>query len=140
MFYFDTSQYENKTYVAYVIDKFILYVTIKKLSYIIYKMVYQILLPNGTKVGQYSPKSSPAKTAQKMAKVIYEEAGYTGRKEFTFQFVKNRVKEGSNEDKLYEFRARVTPLARTKENYIQAGPNSGFYKKYSIDVENLLRN
>jgi hypothetical protein len=103
-------------------------------------MVYQILLPSGVKVGQYSPNSSPAKTAQKMAKVIYEEAGYSGRKEFTFQFVKNRVKSGTNEDKLYQFRARITPLPRTKENYIQTGPNSGFYKKYSIDVENLLRN
>jgi hypothetical protein len=102
-------------------------------------MVYQILLPNGVKVGQYSPKSSPAKTAQKMAKVIYEEAGYKGKKEFTFQFVKNRIHENTNDDKLFEFRARVTPLAKTKENYIQTGPNSGFFKKYQIDVKNLLR-
>jgi hypothetical protein len=103
-------------------------------------MVYQILLPSGVKVGQYSPNSSPAKTAQKMAKVIYEEAGYTGKKEFTFQFVKNRVKEGTNEDKLYQFRARITPLPRTKENYIQTGDGKGFYKRFKIDVENLLRN
>jgi hypothetical protein len=103
-------------------------------------MVYQILLPNGVKVGQYSPKSSPAKTAQKMAKVIYEEAGYKGKKEFTFQFVKNRIHENTNDDKLYEFRARVTPLARTKENYIQTSANSGFYRRFDIQVENLMRN
>ena len=101
-------------------------------------MVYQLLLDSGKKVGQYSPNASPAKTAEKMAKVLYEDGGFTGRKEFTFQFVKNRVKEGTNEDKLYRFRARVTPLARTKENYIQT-PTGGFYRRYHIEVQNLLR-
>lgn len=70
-------------------------------------MVYQ-LLSNGQKIGQYSVKSSPAKTAQKMAKVIYEDARMTGNREFTFEFVLNRtIAEGG--DKLYRFRAKVSP-------------------------------
>lgn len=101
-------------------------------------MVYQLILENGKKVGQYSPNSSPAKTAEKIAKQIYKDGGFNGRKEFTFEFVKNRIHEGTNDEKMYRFRARVTPLARTKENYIQT-PSGGFYKTLDIQVENLLR-
>lgn len=70
-------------------------------------MVYQLLV-KGEKVGQYSLKASPAKTAEKVAKVLYEDNGMKGTREFTFEFVKNRTKaEGG--DKLYKFRAKVHP-------------------------------
>lgn len=98
--------------------------------------MYQLLV-NGNKVGQYSPNASPAKTAEKIARGIYEENKMTGSKTFDFQFVKNRVKaEGG--DKLYNFRARVTPLQKTKANLIRVG-DSSFYKKYDIEVKNLDR-
>lgn len=101
-------------------------------------MVYQLLIDGHKKVGQYSASSSPAKTAEKIAKSIMKDGGFKTKQEFTFEFVKNRVVEGTNIDKLYRFRARVTPLPKTRENYIQT-PNGGFYKKYKIEVENLLR-
>jgi len=100
-------------------------------------MVYQLLLENGSKSGNYSIKSSPAQTAKKMSREIYEDTNMSGKKTFTFEFVKNRTKaEGG--DKLYKFRTTVTPLQRTKENWVVVG-NGGFYKKFDIEVENLLR-
>jgi hypothetical protein len=83
-------------------------------------MVYQLLV-DGKKVGQYSLKASPAKTATKIAKEIYEDQKMDGAKTFDFSFVKNRTKaEGG--DKLYKFRARITPTPEppigTKEELI----------------------
>ena len=99
--------------------------------------MYQLLLKNGSKVGQYSPKSSPGKTAEKMAKQIYEEEDMNGKKTFKFDFVKNRPKtEGG--DKEYSFQATVTPLSRTAENKININGKT-FYKKFDIQVQNLMR-
>lgn len=99
--------------------------------------MYQLLLKNGQKIGQYSPNGSPAKTAEKIAKVMYETEGMKGKREFEFTFVKNRtIAEGG--DKVYEFRALVEPLARTKENIVSIAGKT-FYKKYNIQVLNLLR-
>lgn len=100
--------------------------------------MYQLLLQNGQKIGQYSPKASPAKTAEKIARVIYEEGEMRGRQRLKFQFVKNRVKDEGG-DKLYSFEAIVTPLPRSRENLIQIG-NSSFFKKYDINTKNLARN
>ena len=100
-------------------------------------MVYQLLLEDGSKSGNYSIKSSPAQTAKKMAKQLYEDSRMNGKQTFTFQFVKNRTKADGG-DKDYEFRATVTPLQRTQANWVAVG-NGGFYKKFDIEVENLLR-
>ena len=100
--------------------------------------MYQLLLKDGSKTGQYSPNSSPAKTAEKISREIYESEDMTGTQTFKFQFVKNRVKaEGG--DKLYSFQATVKPLSRTAANRINVGGRS-FYKKYDIKVKNLMRN
>lgn len=100
--------------------------------------MYQLLLKDGTKTGQYNPDSSPAKTAEKMAREIYNAEGMTGKQTFKFQFVKNRVKaEGG--DKGYSFQATVTPLPATAANRINVGGKT-IQKKFQIDVKNLLRN
>ena len=68
--------------------------------------MYQLLLKDGSKTGQYNPNSSPSKTAEKIARELYNAEGMTGTQTFKFQFVKNRIKaEGG--DKLYSFEARV---------------------------------
>lgn len=99
--------------------------------------MYQLLLKNGTKTGQYSPNSSPGNTARKMAREIYEEHDMEGKQTFKFKFVKNKTKSEGG-DKEYDFEATVTPLARTAGNKISVGGRT-FYKKYQIDVKNLLR-
>lgn len=101
--------------------------------------MYQLLLDNGKKVGQYSATSSPGKVAEKISKSIYKDGKFTGRKEFTFEFVKNRAVEGTNNEKLYRFRAIVKPLPRTKENLIVTPQGNSFYKKFDIQVQNLMR-
>lgn len=99
--------------------------------------MYQLLLNDGRKIGQYSPKASPAQTAKKIAKVIYESEGMRGKRTFTFEFVRNRTKaEGG--DKLYNFSATVTPLAKTRANTIVINGRT-FQKKYQIDTVNLDR-
>src|SRR3989338_7488485 len=102
-------------------------------------MVYQLLLQDGTKVGQYSANSSPGKVGEKIAKQIYKDGNFTGKKEFTFEFVKNRIHLGTNDEKIYRFRAIVRPLPRTKENLIVTPQGNQFYKKYDIQVQNLMR-
>ena len=100
--------------------------------------MYQLLLNDGSKTGQYSPNSSPSKTAEKIAREIYIAEGMQGEHTFRFQFVKNRTKaEGG--DKLYSFEATIQELPRTSANRINVGDTS-FYKKYDIKTINLLRN
>ena len=100
--------------------------------------MYQLLLQDGSKMGQYNPNVGPSQTAKKMAKEIAEEQDLRQQKTFTFQFVKNRTKaEGG--DKVYKFSATVTPLARTERNVVEINGKK-FYKKWDIEVENLLRN
>jgi hypothetical protein len=97
--------------------------------------MYQLLTKDGTKIGHYSASASPAQTAKKIAKVIYETEKLSGKKTFEFKFVKNRTKaEGG--DKLYRFSATVVPLH--KQRLITIG-NSSFYQKYDITVANLNR-
>jgi len=99
--------------------------------------MYQLVLKDGTKTGQYSPKSSPGKTAEKMAREIATAEGYDTKQTFKFDFVKNRTKaEGG--DKEFKFQATVTPLSRTAGNKINIG-NKTFYKKFDIQVKNLMR-
>jgi len=100
--------------------------------------MYQLLLKDGTKIGQYSPNAGPSKTAEKMAKQIYIEQEMKGKQKLRFQFVKNRVKADGG-DKLYDFEAVVTPLPRSRENFIET-PHGGFYKRFDIRVTNLMRN
>jgi hypothetical protein len=67
--------------------------------------MYQLLLKDGSKTGQYRPKSSPAKTAEKMARELYDAEEMTGKQTFKFQFVKNRTKDEGG-DKFYSFEAK----------------------------------
>jgi hypothetical protein len=99
--------------------------------------MYQLLLKDGSKVGQYNVKAGPAQTAKKIAKVLYETQGMRGKRTLDFKFVKNRtIAEGG--DKLYSFRATVTPLPKTREN-MKVINGVEFYQKFDIVVENLLR-
>ena len=99
--------------------------------------MYQLLLENGQKIGQYNPNVSPAQTAKKIAKVLYETEQMEGKQKFRFRFVKNRTKaEGG--DKEYFFEAMVTPLSRREKNMIQINGRM-FLKKYDITVSNLNR-
>lgn len=100
--------------------------------------MYQLLLDNGQKIGQYNIKASPAQTAKKIAKVIYETEQMKGKKSFSFKFVKNRtIAEGG--DKLYRFSAVVTPLSKSEKNVVVVD-GKAFQKKYDIEVTNLDRN
>ena len=99
--------------------------------------MYQLLLKDGSKTGQYNPNSSPGKTAEKMAKEIAIAEDMELPATFRFDFVKNRTKaEGG--DKYYKFEATVTPLPRTAANRITIGGKT-IQKRYSITVKNLLR-
>ena len=100
--------------------------------------MYQLLLKDGSKTGQYNPNSSPGKTAEKMAKEIFQAENMEGTQKFRFDFVKNRTK-GDGGDKYYKFEATVKALPRTAANRIYVGGKS-IQKRYSITVKNLLRN
>ena len=99
--------------------------------------MYQLLLKDGSKTGQYNPNSSPGKTAEKMAKQIYIDENMEGTQKFRFDFVKNRINSLGG-DKRYSFEATVTPLPRTAANRITVGGKT-IQKRYSITVKNLLR-
>ena len=99
--------------------------------------MYQLLLRDGSKTGQYNPNSSPGKTAEKMAKEIATVEGMELPATFRFDFVKNRTKSDGG-DKYYKFEATVKPLPRTAANRITIGGKS-IQKKYEIKVKNLLR-
>lgn len=86
-------------------------------------MVYQQILKNGEKVGQYSIKSSPSKVAEKIAKQTYIANGWKGEKNFEIDFVKNYPY------KSYHYKVSVLPV----NEKIFIG-NGYIDKKYDIQV------
>lgn len=72
-------------------------------------MVYQQILRNGEKIGQYSIKSSPAVVAKKIARECYISNDMKGEKTFDIRFCKNKP------FKEYEYRVNVLPVDYEKE-------------------------
>ena len=70
--------------------------------------MYQILI-DGKKHGHYNPNISPAQTARKMAKHIYEMNKMIGSKKLIINFCLNRTK-GQGGDKLYSYIITINPI------------------------------
>lgn len=86
-------------------------------------MVYQQILSDGSKIGQYNIKSSPAKVAEKIAKQTYIANGWRGEKTFEIKFCKNLP------FKEYNYKVNVLPV----NEKIFVG-NGYIDKKYDIQV------
>jgi hypothetical protein len=72
-----------------------------------YKNAYQQIL-NGEKIGRYSPTSSPAKVAEKIAKEVFISRGEKNGR-FDITFVKNRTLDEGG-DKVYSYACDVKLL------------------------------
>lgn len=89
-------------------------------------MVYQQVLRNGEKVGNYSIKSTPGKTAEKIAKQVYMANDWKGEKTFDITFVKN------NPFKAYDYKVNVLPV--NEKVYVGSGYVN---KRYDIQVRRM---